>query len=76
MTALPRTFEKLLNDVANLHDNIAQSDPKLARGRVWCTRCDRSQEVDSAECLRKGWPRCCGATMSIDSPAERKAAGR
>lgn len=57
-----------------LIDEITASHPSLLRGRVWCTRCGRSQAVDSAECLRKGWPRCCGATMSIDSPEERKAA--
>lgn len=64
MTAKPLT----------LHDAIADSHPRLARGRVWCIRCKRSQDVDSAQCLAKGWPMCCGATMSIDSPAERKAA--
>lgn len=45
--------------------------PKLARGQVWCHECGRTQRVNSAECLRSGWPECCGETMSIDSPEER-----
>lgn len=57
----------------SLHDTLAQSHASLRRGQVWCTRCGASQQVDSAECLRNGWPRCCGATMTIDSPEERNA---
>jgi hypothetical protein len=55
-----------------LHRKIASSTEKLRRGRVWCTSCGRSIEVDSAECLATGWPKCCGLTMTIDSPAERR----
>jgi hydrogenase maturation factor HypF (carbamoyltransferase family) len=47
--------------------------PQLARGRVWCLTCGATIHVDSASCLRKGWPKCCGYTMTIDSPEERKA---
>lgn len=49
----------------------AGSDPKLRRGMVWCKRCGHAQPVDSAECLHIGWPKCCGATMTIDAPEER-----
>lgn len=62
MTAKPMT----------LHDNIAESHPSIARGSVWCRRCHASKGVDPAECLRSGWPRCCGATMTIDSPDEQR----
>lgn len=44
---------------------------KLERGRVWCVKCGRSQDVDSAVCFQNGWPTCCGETMTIDSPEER-----
>ena len=50
-----------------------QIHPKLTRGRVWCTTCGNTKKVDSTECLRSGWPKCCGYTMSIDSPEERIA---
>lgn len=54
-----------------LHEKLAQSHPKLARGQVWCRTCRRTQHVDSAECLRStGWPKCCGYTMTIDPPEE------
>lgn len=69
MTAPPRRmipqFDAMYRDMA--------SHPSLRRGRVWCLRCSNSQQVDSAACLRSGWPRCCGATMTIDSPEERRA---
>ena len=47
--------------------------PAIARGRVWCTVCGRSRAVDGAQCLQRGWPKCCGYTMTIDSPHERFA---
>lgn len=50
----------------------SSTQPKLARGRVWCTECGRTQKVDSGEGMTKGWPKCCGYTMTIDSPEERK----
>ena len=56
-----------------LHDEIARSHPSLMRGRVWCVRCGGYKDVDPAKCLREGWPRCHGATMTIDSPKERPA---
>jgi len=54
-----------------IHERIAESHPKLQRGFVWCKKCNRTQQVDSAECLRSGWPMCCGETMTIDSPKDR-----
>lgn len=60
----------------NIHDELATCHPKLKRGRVWCTECGASVKVDSAACLRGGWPTCCGFTMTIDSPAEREAAAQ
>lgn len=48
------------------------SIPQIARGEVWCTVCGDSQKVDGVEAtLGGGWPKCCGYTMTIDSPAER-----
>jgi hypothetical protein len=38
---------------------------------VWCRICGRSQRVDAAQSLASGWPKCCGHTMTIDSPEER-----
>lgn len=56
-----------------LHKNLAVCHPKLQRGVVWCKTCGRSEGVDSEFCLRHGWPKCCGQTMTIDAPWERKA---
>lgn len=50
----------------------ANSHPKLRRGKVWCHTCGRVKRVDAATRLRIGWPECCGETMTIDSPDERK----
>ena len=57
----PFPYEKVVNGVK-----------KLSRGIVWCVKCGRSQKVDSANCLKCGWPECCGGTMTIDSPEERQ----
>lgn len=51
-----------------LHEKIASSHPSLRRGKVWCRSCGTEQEVDPAGCLRNGWPKCCGHTMTIDHP--------
>ncbi len=59
-----------------LHDEIAADVPQLRRGLVWCVKCGRSEQVNGARCLQFGWPRCCGATMTIDSPEERIALAR
>ena len=60
----------------SLYDTLANSHPSIARGQVWCTECGRSQRVDPAAALAGkagGWPKCCGLTMTIDSPGERAA---
>lgn len=53
-----------------LHDRMAASHPKLSRGQVWCRKCRRTENVSAAHCLRSGWPKCCGQTMTIDPPEE------
>lgn len=57
--------------LASLPETLARDVPQLARGKVWCRSCGAERDVDSAECIRTGWPRCCGATMTIDAPGER-----
>ena len=52
--------------------SICDEVPQLRRGQVWCTVCGRSQSVKSVDCLENGWPKCCGYTMTIDSPEERR----
>ena len=66
---------KTLASLAVVHDRMAQSHPKLASGQVWCTRCGHTQRVNTPGALRHGWPKCCGYTMTIDSPEERSALG-
>jgi len=63
--------KKLAESMKKLPDTLATCHPKLTRGQVWCFKCGRSQKVNTAECFRSGWPKCCGETMSIDSPEER-----
>ena len=73
MSDLSRPYHKGMSD---LYDRIAQDVPKIARGKVWCRSCGRMQRVDGADALRNGWPKCCGATMTIDSPQWRAAQKR
>jgi len=51
-----------------LYDEIAASHPSLLGGRVFCPKCKTFRTVDAAKCLQHGWPRCCGATMSLHNP--------
>lgn len=55
------------------HESIVEQVPQLKRGRVWCHECGHTEQVNSANALRSGWPTHCGYTMGIDSPEERAA---
>lgn len=33
--------------------------------QVKCRTCGTAQRVSYTECVRLGWPRCCGETMSL-----------
>lgn len=61
----------IIKRAESLHETLGKCDPKLSRGIVWCTVCGRSEGVNSASCFKSGWPKCCGYTMTIDSPEER-----
>ena len=67
-----RTVQDLVGRARGLHATLGTCHPKLSRGRVWCRKCGATQKVKSGECFRSGWPKCCGATMTIDSPEERR----
>lgn len=67
------TLIEKLEAASGLHDKLANWHPSLSRGQVWCRTCGHTEKVDSADCLRTGWPKCCGYTMTIDSPAESAA---
>ncbi len=55
-----------------LHEEVAKSHPDLEIGQVWCRECGSSKLGVASEFLRWGWPKCCGATMTIDQPKERE----
>ena len=57
--------------MSDTYDDISKAHPKLARGQVWCRSCGKSLKVNGKQCLRYGWPKCCGHTMTLDSPEER-----
>ena len=50
---------------------LVDSHQNLKRGLVWCRYCQRVQSVNAADRLQHGWPKCCGYTMTIDSPDEQ-----
>lgn len=72
-----KTFGDLARHLAATADpagRLATSHAKLIRGIVWCRSCGSSRNVASAQAMRggAGWPKCCGLTMTIDSPEEQK----
>lgn len=64
MFKLPN-FDAMYRDMADT--------PQLSRGQVWCKSCGTMLKVNSAQCLKTGWPKCCGYTMTLDSPEEQAA---
>lgn len=52
---------------------VVSEVPQLARGQVWCRHCGSTKSVNAVGAMTKGWPRCCGYTMTIDSPEEQAA---
>jgi predicted Abi (CAAX) family protease len=64
-------FSKTEVRMHEMRRRLVAAVPQLARGRVWCRSCGASRVVDSAVALRLGWPKHCGATMTIDAPEER-----
>jgi len=61
--------------MSNLHTKLGKCHPKLTRGQVWCRTCGATIKVNSSECLQQGWPKCCGYTMTLDSPEEHVKLG-
>lgn len=59
--------------VYSVAEALGTVHPKLSRNRVWCRQCGRTRRADSGMCLSHGWPKCCGYTMTIDSPEEQQA---
>lgn len=56
-----------------MYKTIVNCCDELKRNQVWCTHCGKTlKNIDSSYCLEHGWPKCCGETMSINSPEERK----
>lgn len=63
---------RFLETLSKYRHDVVAAVPKLKRGQVWCYQCGRTEHVDSTDCLVRGWPKCCGSTMGIDSPEERQ----
>ncbi len=43
-------------------------------GRLLCEKCGRAEacsERDAAGYLARGWPKCCGATMSLETDPKK-----
>lgn len=69
-----------LRSVFGVHHKIAET---IAGGVLHCAQCQRAEtptDEQVEEYLRRGWPRCCGATMLYRSRLEisrsRKTARR
>jgi len=56
------------------NEPLGTNIPKIARGQTWCIRCGNTKRLNGVDTLNGqngGWPKCCGYTMTIDSPKER-----
>ncbi|OZI23715.1 hypothetical protein CAL26_09800 [Bordetella genomosp. 9] len=60
------------NDLLRRAAKAMLNIPQIRRGKVWCMHCGAYRLVDASRSLQHGWPKCCGYTMTIDSPEERE----
>jgi hypothetical protein len=51
-----------LPNIKHIYQEMAAKLPSV----VHCSQCGREQAVDPAKCFQKGWPECCGYTMSLE----------
>lgn len=52
-----------------MYEEMAEVTMRKAGGNlVYCRECGAVQIADHRLCLREGWPKCCGYTMTIDPP--------
>lgn len=68
-------LRNIVSRVSGLHNAMAEA-AGLKTATVYCTVCGASQIVDGAECLRHGWPKCHGFTMSLDEHRRGKPTER
>ena len=64
-----------MRNIAQRVDNFRQSlsdIPQIKRGLCYCHECGRTESISGVN-FSTGWPKCCGYTMSLDSPDERAA---
>ena len=47
-----------------MYSDMAKGMPRFCI----CRSCGSRVEVDPSECLRHGWPLCCGKTMYLGTP--------
>lgn len=50
--------------------------PQLDGGKLHCTACGQIRECDRVEVLeftQRGWPKCCGETMTYSGPTNRQS---
>ena len=57
--------KEIVKRASGLHEKIAADVPAIAKGHVRCEDCGHEEHVNGAECLRAGWPKCCGYTMTL-----------
>ncbi len=50
-----------LPDIGDMYSKMARRLPNF----VTCETCGRRQDVNPAECLQHGWPKCCQLTMTL-----------
>ena len=50
--------DKIIKEVCEL--------PIMRRNIVTCRHCGKTKKIDNAKCMKYGYPKCCGYTMTID----------
>lgn len=61
---MSKTGREIISGLQGLHDHMADA-ANIKRCRCRCGVCKREIQVNGSECLRQGWPECCGRTMTL-----------
>ena len=51
----------------NIISDVIENTPHIDWSYVTCRICGKRVDVDPRRAFKKGWPKCCGYTMTIDN---------
>jgi hypothetical protein len=60
-------LKDIVTRAAGLHDRLAETVGEATLSCEACKRVEHPTREQVAEYFRKGWPKCCGRTMALET---------